>query len=80
MRRTRPQDRLRPQEPGRCTCHHVTDTPEWTGHRGAGAGLTTRHGAKHGDPFKRTGSCQHSELQRTTEPRRKVVAILRIRP
>lgn len=60
--------RQRPPTPqrSRCSCNHVVDTPEWHGARSSGAGLTTRGGAAHGNPFAGTDACVHSELKKTT--------------
>jgi hypothetical protein len=80
MRVTRRQDRVRPAEPSQCSCMHIADTPEWHGHRQSGAGLTGRRGAGHGNPFKRTGACIHSELQKTTAPRARTITVQRVRP
>lgn len=79
MRRTRPQDRKRELEPGRCSCAHIADTPEWHGSRTSGAGLTGRHAANHGNVFTKKGGCIHSELRRTTRAVDKVLTVMRIR-
>jgi len=68
------------QEPTRCKCAHVADTPEYRGPRGRRAGLTGKGGAAHGNPFAHTGGCIHSELSHTTKAtkNRNVVPRLRL--
>jgi hypothetical protein len=66
-------------EPACCSCNHVTDTPEWHGKKGSGAGLRTNRGAGHGNPFTRRDGCIHSELQHTTRSVAKKLTVKRLR-
>lgn len=67
------------QEPARCSCFHTTDTPEWSNKRGRHAGMTTRGGANHGNPFTHKDGCIHSELSLTTKSAKNRNVVPRIR-
>ena len=73
MRRIRPQDRKREQEPARCKCEGGKDSAREHKKPGAKA-------ADHGNIFKHKGACIHSELSVTTTPRPKQQTVMRIRP
>lgn len=66
---TRPRYR---EQPMRCECMHVADTPEWHGSVRSGAGLSG-----HSTPVH-LAACVHSELRLTTTPLAKRRSVRRL--
>lgn len=73
MRRIRPQDRKRAQEPARCSCEGGSDQAKEHARPGSKA-------ADHGNVFTHKGACIHSQLSQTTQRTPKTITVKRIRP